>query len=99
MAHRRSGAMLPTRTSGDRDGLAVLGDLHQDPVTWTPWQRMTSPSGITAEVRHAPVPWDGEWLPLRRAQLRIGHTQEVLVGELGVDPARFADLVESQVLW
>ena len=76
-----------------------VGDHHQDPVTGATWATMTLPSGITAEVLHAPVMWDGERLPLRRAPLWMEHTHEVLVGELGVDPARFAELVDSQVLW
>jgi crotonobetainyl-CoA:carnitine CoA-transferase CaiB-like acyl-CoA transferase len=75
------------------------GDHHQDPVTRATWATMTLPSGITAEVLHAPVTWDGERLPLRRAPLWMEHTHEVLVGELGVDPARFAELADSQVLW
>jgi crotonobetainyl-CoA:carnitine CoA-transferase CaiB-like acyl-CoA transferase len=76
-----------------------VGDHHQDPTTRSVWATMTLPSGITAEVLHAPVMWDGERLPLRRAPLWMEHTHEVLTGELGVDPGRFAELVDAQVLW
>jgi crotonobetainyl-CoA:carnitine CoA-transferase CaiB-like acyl-CoA transferase len=76
-----------------------VGDHHQDPATRSVWATMTLPSGITAEVLHAPVMWDGERLPLRRAPLWMEHTHEVLTGELGVDPGRFAELVDAQVLW
>ena len=43
--------------------------------------------------------WDGERLPLRRAPLWMEHTYEVLVDELGLDPGRFAELLEQRVLW
>jgi crotonobetainyl-CoA:carnitine CoA-transferase CaiB-like acyl-CoA transferase len=76
-----------------------LDDHHQDPVTRAAWTTMTLPSGITAEVLQAPVVWDGERLPLRRAPLWMEHTHEVLVDELGLDPGRFAELVDAQVLW
>jgi benzylsuccinate CoA-transferase BbsF subunit len=76
-----------------------LGDQHQDPITCAVWAEITLPSGITAEVLHDPVMWDGERLQLRRAPLWSEHTYEVLVNELGVDPGRFAELVDAQVLW
>jgi crotonobetainyl-CoA:carnitine CoA-transferase CaiB-like acyl-CoA transferase len=76
-----------------------LGDHHRDPITRALWATVPLPSGITAEVLHDPLVWDGERLPLRRSPLWNEHTYEVVVGELGVDPGRFADLVDSQVLW
>lgn len=76
-----------------------VGDHHRDPVTGAVWATMTLPSGITAEVLHAPLMWDGERLCLRRAPLWMEHTHEVLAGELGIDDARFAELVDAQVLW
>ncbi len=76
-----------------------VGDHHQDPVTRGVWATVTLPSGITAEVLHSPMMWDGQRLPLRRAPLWMEHTHEVLAGELGVEPDRFAKLVEAQVLW
>ena len=48
---------------------------------------------------HEPITWDGERLPLRRAPLWMEHTYDVLVDELGLDPGRFAELIESKVLW
>jgi benzylsuccinate CoA-transferase BbsF subunit len=76
-----------------------LGDQHQDPVTRDAWATMALPAGITAEVLCGPVVWDGERPPLRRAPLWMEHTYEVLVDELGVDPGRFAELVDEHVLW
>ncbi len=76
-----------------------LGDHHQDPVTRAVWATLPLPSGITAEVLQNPGVWDGQRLPLRRAPLWMEHTHEVLTGELGVDPARFVELVDAQVLW
>ena len=52
-----------------------------------------------ARSLHEPITWDGERLPLRRAPLWMEHTYDVLVDELGLDPARFAELIESKVLW
>jgi benzylsuccinate CoA-transferase BbsF subunit len=76
-----------------------LGDHQQDPVTRAAWATLPLPSGITAEVLQNPGVWDGQRLPLRRAPLWMEHTHEVLTGELGVDPARFVELVDAQVLW
>lgn len=76
-----------------------VGDHHRDPVTRAAWETVTLPSGVTAEVLHNPITWDGERLPLRRAPLWMEHTHEVLVDELGVDPDRFAELVDAKVLW
>ncbi|MGD9750457.1 MAG: CoA transferase [Acidimicrobiia bacterium] len=55
--------------------------------------------GLSALVRHEPITWDGRRLALRRAPQWFEHTWEVLVDELGVDPERFADLLERGVLY
>lgn len=76
-----------------------LHDHHLEPATHAFWHVVELPSGVTAEVQHAPVVWDGERLPVRRAPLWMEHTYDVLVEELGLDPLRFAELVEARVLW
>ncbi len=63
------------------------------------WETMELPSGVSAVVIHEPVMWDGARLPLRRAPLWMEHTYDVVVGELGVEPERFAELLEARVLW
>jgi crotonobetainyl-CoA:carnitine CoA-transferase CaiB-like acyl-CoA transferase len=63
------------------------------------WETLDLPSGVSAVVIHEPVTWDGERLPLRRAPLWMEHTYDVVVGELGVEPERFAELLEARVLW
>jgi hypothetical protein len=50
-------------------------------------------------VQQAPVVWVGQRLSLRRAPLWMEHTFDVLVDELGLDPSRFSDLIDAQVLW
>jgi benzylsuccinate CoA-transferase BbsF subunit len=80
-------------------GVEDLGDHHRDPSERAAWRTFDLPSGITAEVLQAPITWDGERLPLRRAPLWMEHTYDVLVDELGLDAARFAELVEAKVLW
>ena len=61
------------------------------------WATFDLPSGVTALSLHEPIIWDGERLPLRRAPLWMEHTYDVLVDELGLDPGRFAELIESEV--
>ena len=80
-------------------GVEDLGDHHRDPTTRAFWRVLDLPSGMTAEVQQAPVVWDGQRLPLRRAPLWMEHTFDVLVDELGLDPSRFSDLIDAQVLW
>ena len=80
-------------------GVEDLGDHHRDPTMRTFWACFDLPSGVTAEVQQEPVVWDGERLPLRRAPLWMEHTYDVLVDELGLDPRRFAELIDAQVLW
>jgi crotonobetainyl-CoA:carnitine CoA-transferase CaiB-like acyl-CoA transferase len=76
-----------------------LADHHADPMTRGVWATFDLPSGITAEVLHEPIVWDGRRLPLRRAPLWMEHTYDLVVDELGVDPDRFAELVDGKVLW
>lgn len=76
-----------------------LRDHQTDPVMAALWADVELPCGITAKAIHEPVTWDGQRLPLRRAPTWMEHTYEVVVDELGVDPSRFADLVEARVLW
>jgi crotonobetainyl-CoA:carnitine CoA-transferase CaiB-like acyl-CoA transferase len=76
-----------------------LRDHQTDPVTASLWATVDLPCGITAKAIHEPITWDGERLPLRRAPMWMEHTYDVVVEELGVDPARFAELVEARVLW
>ncbi len=80
-------------------GLEDLGDHHSDPVMRTSWASFELPSGISAEVLHEPLVWDGERLTLRRAPIWMEHTYEVLVEELGLDPGRFVELIDGHVLW
>ena len=80
-------------------GVEDLGDHHADPRMRAVWQTFELPSGVTAEVLHEPVVWDGERLALHRSPLWMEHTYEVLVGELGLDLDRFAELIDSHVLW
>jgi benzylsuccinate CoA-transferase BbsF subunit len=63
------------------------------------WATFDLPSGITAKAIHQPFTWNGERLPLRRSPLWMEHTYDVVVGELGVDPERFAELLDQRVLW
>jgi crotonobetainyl-CoA:carnitine CoA-transferase CaiB-like acyl-CoA transferase len=63
------------------------------------WETLPLPSGITAKVIQAPIMWDGERLPLRRSPLWMEHTYDVIVGELGVEPDRFSELLDGRVLW
>jgi crotonobetainyl-CoA:carnitine CoA-transferase CaiB-like acyl-CoA transferase len=63
------------------------------------WETLPLPSGITAKVIHEPIVWDGERLPLRRSPLWMEHTYDVVVGELGIAPDRFIELIEARVLW
>ena len=67
-------------------GVEDLADHHADAGTRAVWKVVELPSGITAEVLHEPLVWDGERLPLRRAPLWMEHTYDVLVEELGLDP-------------
>ena len=69
------------------------------PVTSGQWATFDLPSGITAKAIHQPFTWDGERLPLRRSPLWMEHTYDVLVGELGVDPEQFAELLDARILW
>lgn len=55
--------------------------------------------GIASTVINLPLVWDGERLPLRSAPDWFGSTVEVLMGELGLDPDRFAELVAEGVIW
>jgi benzylsuccinate CoA-transferase BbsF subunit len=80
-------------------GVEDLGDHQTDPAKRATWATFDLPSGVSAEVLHEPIVWDGERLALRRAPLWMEHTYEILVDELGVDPARFAELLDSKVLW
>ncbi len=80
-------------------GVEDLGDHHTDPTVLQSWKQFDLPSGISAEVIHAPITWDGERLPLRRAPLWMEHTYDVLVDELGLDAGRFAELIDTRVVW
>ena len=55
--------------------------------------------GIESTVLHLPLLWNGERLPLRPAPDWFADTVDVLMGELGMDPDRFADLVAEHVIW
>jgi crotonobetainyl-CoA:carnitine CoA-transferase CaiB-like acyl-CoA transferase len=63
------------------------------------WATFDLPAGITAKAIHQPFTWNGERLPLRRSPLWMEHTYDVVVGELGVEPERFAELLDERVLW
>jgi crotonobetainyl-CoA:carnitine CoA-transferase CaiB-like acyl-CoA transferase len=76
-----------------------LADHQTSPTTRAVWATFDLPSGVSALALHEPITWDGARLPLRRAPLWMEHTYDVLVDELGLDPARFAELIESKVLW
>jgi benzylsuccinate CoA-transferase BbsF subunit len=76
-----------------------LRDHHADAAMRESWARLDLPSGVSAEVLHEPITFDGERLPLRRAPLWSEHTYEVVVDELALDPVRFAELLDSKVLW
>jgi benzylsuccinate CoA-transferase BbsF subunit len=80
-------------------GVEDLGDHQTDPSVRATWATFDLPSGVSAEVLHEAVTLDGERLPLRRATLWMEHTYEILVDELGLDPGRFAELLDSKVLW
>ena len=80
-------------------GVEDLRDHLTGPVTSGQWATFDLPSGITAKAIHQPLMWDGERLPLRRSPLWMEHTYDVLVGELGVDPEQFANLLDARVLW
>ena len=76
-----------------------LGDHHTDPHTRALWRLFELPAGVTAMAMQAPLVWDGQRLPLRRAPVWMEHTYDVIVTELGVEPERFAELLEQRVLW
>ncbi len=81
---------------------AAVEDLadHQAPVSTLAgyWEHQEH-DGIDSTVVHLPVTWNGERLPLGAAPDWFGHTVEVVMDELGVDPDRFAELVAERVLW
>ena len=72
---------------------------HMTGPTAGQWATFDLPSGVTAKAIHQPFTWNGERLPLRRSPMWQEHTYDVVVGELGVDPERFADLLDRKVLW
>jgi benzylsuccinate CoA-transferase BbsF subunit len=72
---------------------------HMDGPMAELWATFDLPSGVTAKAIHEPFTWNGERLPLRRAPLWMEHTYDVVVDEMGVAPERFAELIESRVLW
>jgi benzylsuccinate CoA-transferase BbsF subunit len=76
-----------------------LADHQTSPTTRAVWARFDLPSGVSALSLQQPFTWDGDRLPLRRAPLWMEHTYDVLVDELGLDPGRFAQLVDEKVLW
>ena len=76
-----------------------LADHQTSPTTRAVWARFDLPSGVSALSLQQPFTWDGDRLPLRRAPLWMEHTYDVLVDELGLDPGRFAELVDEKVLW
>ncbi len=81
---------------------AVVEDLadHQSRAPMRDlWETVDLPSGIRARTIHEPITWDGQRLPLRRAPVWMEHTYEIVVEELGLDPERFAELLEARVLW
>ena len=111
-ARRRGDRRLdePAHTGRDRagapraagvpvSGVDDAGDLHDDERVRALWTALDLPSGVVADVLNEPLVWDGERLPLRRAPIWMEHTYEVLVDELGLDPIRFAELLEAKVLW
>ncbi len=55
--------------------------------------------GIDSTALHLPLLWSGERLPLRPAPDWFADTVDVVMGELGVDPDRFAELVARNVIW
>jgi crotonobetainyl-CoA:carnitine CoA-transferase CaiB-like acyl-CoA transferase len=79
-------------------GVEDLADHQTGPLADL-WATFELPSGVTAKAIHEPITWDGERLPLRRAPMWMEHTYDVVVDELGLAPERFAELVESRVLW
>ena len=54
---------------------------------------------IASTVVNLPLTWDGERLPVRSAPDWFGSTTDVVMGELAVEPDRFAELVAQNVLW
>ncbi len=76
-----------------------LRDLLARPGTGTAVRELDVEDGLTALVREEPIVWDGERLPIGPAPQWFEHTFEVLCGELGVDPERFADLLHRGVLF
>ncbi len=63
------------------------------------WSELELAGGVTGVAMHEPILWDGQRLPHRRSPTWFEHTYDIVAGELGVDPERFADLVDTQVLW
>jgi crotonobetainyl-CoA:carnitine CoA-transferase CaiB-like acyl-CoA transferase len=80
-------------------GVEDLADHQTGAVTSGQWATFDLPSGITAKAIHEPITWNGERLPLRRSPLWMEHTYDVLVDELGLEPERFAELLDQRVLW
>jgi crotonobetainyl-CoA:carnitine CoA-transferase CaiB-like acyl-CoA transferase len=80
-------------------GVEDLADHHADPSVHSAWATFDLPVGVTAEVIHEPIVWDGQRLPLRRAPMWMEHTYDVLVDEIGIAPGQFAQLVDARVLW
>jgi crotonobetainyl-CoA:carnitine CoA-transferase CaiB-like acyl-CoA transferase len=80
-------------------GVEDLEDQMLDAPMRELWETLPLPAGITAKVMHEPLVWDGARLPLRRSPMWTEHTYDVLVGELGVEPDEFSELIETRVLW
>lgn len=77
-----------------------LSDLFgPDPSMGEAWSELDLSGGVSGVVLNEPQLWDGQRLRLQRSPTWFEHTYEVLVDELGVEPERFAELVERQVLW
>lgn len=79
--------------------VADQSDLQLDPISAALWQPVDLPSGVPARVINEPITWNGRRLPIHPAPMWFEHTYEIVVDELGVNPDRFADLVEAGVLW
>jgi benzylsuccinate CoA-transferase BbsF subunit len=80
-------------------GVEDLEDQMLDAPMREMWETLPLPAGITAKVMHEPIVWDGARLPLRRSPTWMEHTYDVVVGELGVEPDEFIELIETRVLW
>ena len=94
-----SAAALLTAAGVPAAAVEHLGD-HRTPANplYDYWSA-DEHDGVASTVVNIPLLWDGDRLPLRPAPDWFGDTVEVVMGELGVEPDRFAELVAERVLW